>query len=117
MLQKSYISIALLSISLLGCSTVNDLNPFDNGVKERSTTPANATQYICDGNKQFFVRMLNNGNDAWLMYPDREINLTRVADSNTYKAAAISLEINTDQALLSEGDSDNKLSCKAQIKK
>ncbi|MFA6041592.1 MAG: hypothetical protein WC733_08820 [Methylophilus sp.] len=117
MLQKSYISIALLSVTLLGCSTVNNLNPFDNGVKELAKTPANATQYICDGNKQFFVRMLNNGNDAWLMYPDREINLTRVADSNTYKAAAISLEINADQVLLSEGDNPNKLSCKAQIKK
>jgi hypothetical protein len=117
MLQRPLVLISLVSAALLGCSSIDTLNPFDNSVKERSTTPENATQYICEGNKQFFVRMLNNGNDAWLIYPDHEVNLTKVTGSNTYKVAAVTLEINGDQTTLTDGDKIAYTACKAQVKK
>jgi hypothetical protein len=117
MLQRSLILISFLSATLLGCGSVDTLNPFDNSVKERSKIPENSTQYICEGNKEFFVRMLNNGKDAWLIYPDHEVNLSKADDSNTYKAAAITLELDGDQSKLTDGDKVSYTECKAQVKK
>jgi hypothetical protein len=117
MLQRYLVLISLVSASLVGCGSVETLNPFDNSVKEHSTTPENATQYICEGNKQFFVRMLSNDNDAWLIYPDHQVNLSKVTGSNTYKVAAITLEINGDQTTLTDGEKIAYTGCKAQIKK
>jgi hypothetical protein len=117
MLQRSLILISFISASLLGCGSVDTLNPFDTSVKERSKIPENATQYICEGNKQFFVRMLNNGNEAWLIYPDHEVNLTKASDSKTYKAAAITLEMYGDQTTLTDGEKIAYTGCKAQVKK
>ena len=117
MLHRSLILISFISIGLQGCGSIDTLNPFDNSVKERSKNPENATQYICDDNKQFFVRMLNNGNNAWLIYPDHEVNLNKVEGSNTYKAAAITLEVNGDQSALTDGDKVAYSNCKPQVKK
>jgi hypothetical protein len=116
MLQRTLILISFISASLLGCGSVDTLNPFDNSVKEHSKTPVNATQYICEGNKQFFVRMLNNGNDAWLIYPDHEVSLAKISDK-TYKVAAITLEMNGDQTTLTDGEKIAYTDCKAQVKK
>ena len=117
MLQRYLILISFLSANLIGCGSVDTLNPFDNSVKERSKVPENATQYLCEGNKQFFVRMLNNEKDAWLIYPDHEVNLNRVEGTNTYKVAAITLEINGDQTTLTDGDKVSYTACTAQVRK
>ncbi|HOY69624.1 MAG TPA: hypothetical protein PL131_01905 [Methylotenera sp.] len=105
-----------LALSLTACSTIN-LNPFNSGTKESSRVPANAISYICEGNKQFYVRMLNNGNEAWLIYPDHEVSLSKAAASNRYTSGAIALVINGDETTLNDGEKIAYTACKAQSKK
>ncbi len=71
---------ALLPLFLLaGCSNVN-LNPFgEPRSTEQDRKPANATEYRCDGNKAFYVRAIDGG-AVWLIAPDREIRLEKIAD-------------------------------------
>ncbi len=98
------------------CSSIN-LNPFSSGTKENARAPANAISYICEGNKQFYVRMLNNGNEAWLIYPDHEVALSKAAASSRYTSGAIALVINGDETTLNDGEKIAYTACKAQAKK
>lgn len=110
----------LVTVSLLtltACSSIAITNPFRSGTHEQSRTPQNATAYVCDGNKQFYVRMLNNGKDAWLIYPDHEVDLTQTSDSNRFVSGAISLVINGDATTLNDGEKIAYVACKAQLKK
>jgi len=104
-------------MALASCSAIN-LNPFRSDTKEQSRTPQNARAYMCDGNKQFYVRMLNNGNDAWLMYPDHEVNLTKSSDNkNRFTSGVITLMMNGDESTLDDGEKIAYTGCKPQIKK
>lgn len=105
-------------IALLpSCSTVGIPNPFGSAAAEQSRTPQNATAYVCDGNKQFYVRMQNNGNDAWLIYPDHEVNLTKAADSNNrFTSGVITLVINGAETTLNDGEKIAYTACKPQPK-
>lgn len=106
--------VALLS----SCSTVGISNPFGSGTKELSYAPQNATAYLCDSNKKFYVRMLNNGNDAWLIYPDHEVNLAKAADSsNRFVSGVITLTINNAETTLNDGEKIAYTGCKPQVKK
>lgn len=79
--------------------------------------PADAVQYVCDGKQQFYVRMLNNGNDAWLIYPDHEVNLPRTGGDNRYASGAITLVLSGDQTTLNDGDKIAYTNCKPQQQK
>jgi len=93
-------------------------NPFSTGVKEQSRTPQNAIAYECDEGKQFYVRMQNKGNDAWLIYPDHEVNLTKSTDnSNRFTSGVITLLINGDSTTLNDGEKVAYTGCKPQVKK
>lgn len=93
-------------------------NPFSSGLKEQSRVPANAIGYHCEDNRQFYVRMLNNGNDAWLIYPDHEVNLTNSADNkNRYTSGVITLLVNGDQTTLNDGEKIAYTGCRPQLKK
>ncbi len=106
------------SASLIGaCSTISNFDPFNAKTHEHSKNPENAVQYVCDGNKRFFVRKLNQGKDAWLIYPDHEVNLTQSdSDKNRYAAGGITLVLNNDQSTLNDGDVAYT-GCKAQTAK
>jgi len=106
---------ASLIVLLSSCSSIN-LNPFTSGKKEQSRIPKNANLYVCDGNKQFYLRMLNNGNDAWLIYPDHEVNLAKSADNNNrYTSGVITFLINGNEATLNDGEKIAYVACKVQI--
>ena len=104
-------------LTLSSCSSIGISNPFSSGTHEQLRVPQNATAYVCDGNKQFYVRMLNNGKDAWLIYPDHEVNLTQTSDNNRFTSGAISLVINGDATTLNDGEKIAYVACKAQLKK
>jgi hypothetical protein len=88
-----------LAVSLLaGCGGVS-LWPFGGDAAERSRTPANATEYRCDGGKAFWVRNLEGG-DVWLIAPDREIRLAKRESGSGWASGRILLEINGDNASL-----------------
>ena len=104
-----------LLVLLSSCSSIS-LNPFSSGSAERSRDPANATEYICEGKGRFHVRMLNNGNDAWLIYPDHEVNLPKSGGDNRYSSGAITLVINGAETTLNDGEKIAYTNCKPQEK-
>ena len=92
-------AIALAAL-LAGCGGIK-LWPFgDSGPAERSLTPANATEYRCDGGRRFFVRPLD-ANAVWLIAPDREIRLPKIG-ATTYGIAKVVLDIAGDSAALTD---------------
>ncbi len=114
--NKILVTASLIAL-LPACSSISLSNPFGSGSKEQSRTPQNATAYVCEGNKRFYVRMQNNGNDAWLIYPDHEVNLTKTSDSsNRYTSGVISLVINGAETTLNDGEKIAYTACKAQVK-
>lgn len=109
---------ALLVVTIPACSFIGLSNPFNSDSNATSQYPKDATEYICDGNKHFHVRMLNNGNDAWLIYPDHEVNLPKSSDdSRRYASGVISLVINGDATTLNDGEKVAYLNCKPQLRK
>ena len=111
-----FVTASLIAL-LPACSSMSLSNPFSSSNREQSLTPKNATAYVCEGNKQFYVRMLNNGNDAWLIYPDHEVNLTKASDnSNRFTSGVISLVINGAETTLNDGEKIAYTSCKVLVK-
>lgn len=118
--MKQIYIIALASITLFvsACSIVKPFHVFKTESKERSKNPENATEYICENNQHFFVRMLNKGADAWLIFPDHEVNLAQSStDKNRYVSGAITLVLNGEQTTLTDGDVLSYTGCKAQQQK
>jgi hypothetical protein len=96
--------ILLASAQLAACATVKELLPFGEGeTTERSRKPANATEYLCQGGKRFYVRTLD-ANAVWLIAPDREIRLEKLPGTTdtSYGAGRTVLEISGPGALLTD---------------
>ena len=92
---------ALFCTSLLaGCGGFN-LWPFgESGATEVSRKPSNATEYACEGGKVFYVRNLDGG-AVWLIAPDREIRLEKLAGApGAYGVGKVRLEISAQNATL-----------------
>ncbi|PKO46505.1 MAG: hypothetical protein CVU29_05480 [Betaproteobacteria bacterium HGW-Betaproteobacteria-22] len=108
--------ILVLLLSLPACSSLSFNNPFGSGQKAQAGVPQNATEYICEGDKRFYVRILNQGADAWLIYPQHEVNLAKVnATGSRYASGAITLELDNDNASLNDGEKIAYTSCKPQL--
>lgn len=109
-----FISLTTFSMLLASCGSLNISNPF--GSKQAGATPyQGATHYICAENKQFYVRMLNNNQQAWLIYPDHEVGLNRSdSEKNRYTSGVINLIINGDESMLNDGDKITYRSCRPQ---
>ena len=71
-----------------------NLWPFGSESTELSRKPADATEYLCEGGKVFYVRNLDAG-AVWLIAPDRQIRLERPAGATeqAYTAGKVRLEI------------------------
>jgi membrane-bound inhibitor of C-type lysozyme len=116
--QNQWILILALLITLPACKSISVPNPFGSDSHQQSRTPQNATAYLCEGNKQFYVRMQNNGHEAWLIYPTHEVSLTKTTDSkNRFTSGAITLVINGDETTLNDGEKIAYIACKPQLKK
>ena len=108
-------SLIVVSLLLPGCGGVK-LWPFGSDtVEERSRTPANATEYQCTGGKRFFVRMLEGGAAVWLILPEREVRLNKLAaDSGSRYGNGIAvLDLNGGEASLTDGSTISWSGCKA----
>lgn len=104
---------ASLATLLSGCSSVK-VWPFDGASSSgQSHTPANSTKYQCSNGKHFYVRLLDSGNTAWLIYPDREIGLKKSGSANNrYSNGIAVLEINGNDTTLTDGTQINYSGCK-----
>ena len=100
---------------LTACGSVDKLNPFSESKPAEPWKPSNATEYLCEGNKRFFVRMLDKENAAWLIYPDREVRLEKSSAGNSYTNSVAVLEINGGEATLKDGATIDYRSCKASV--
>lgn len=113
-----FFTIMGIAIGTLLLSACSSLNPFASKEVVEQGKPANATEYVCEGNKRFYVRMLNNGADAWLIYPDHEVNLSKSAtDANVYTSGAITLTLNNEASALNDGEKIAYTACKPVAKK
>jgi len=115
-LTESFLLLAIIGLSACGGGK---LWPFDGSNSDSAGyAPANSTEYQCEGNSKFYVRMLNNGNDAWLILPDREVSLSKTgSDGGMHYSNGISvLSINGEDATLSVNETRKLSQCKAVSK-
>ena len=90
-----------LTVLLAGCGGAS-LWPFgSSGSTEQSRKPTDATEYLCEGGKVFYVRNLDAG-AVWLIAPDRQIRLEKPAGTTdmVYAAGKVRLEITAQTATL-----------------
>lgn len=73
------LSVALVALVLAGCGSTR-LWPFGD-TEGRPGAPENAVRYQCNGAKSFYLRTLAGG-DAWVILPEREFRLPKVAESS-----------------------------------
>lgn len=119
-MKKRFIRCALpallgLTPLLAGCGSVN-LWPFGSeGAQERSRAPANATAYECEGGKRFYVRYLEGGGSAWVIFPEREFRLDKVAAPTgiRYSNGSATLDVNGSEAALADGPAVSFTACKS----
>ena len=115
LILRTLIASAMISVSLSGCGgvTLTDLNPFGGGARELSRVPANATAYQCADNKRFYVRYMENGSHAWIIFPEREFRLDRAqsASGTRYTNNKATLEVQGDMVSLSDGPTINYTGC------
>lgn len=119
MRQKFATGVLLMGTLMLNACSSMDMSmdkvwPF--GKDEGTGQPkrlANATEYLCESGKRFHVRMAENGNTAWLIYPDREVALSKQASSPRYTNGVAVLEINGAEASLKDGPTVSYTGCKA----
>lgn len=111
--KTSILLLTSLATLLPACSSVK-VWPFgDSGSSSgQARTPANSTEYQCSNNKHFYVRLLDGGNTAWLIYPDREVGLNKSASGNRYTNGVAVLELNGNDSTLTDGAQISYSGCK-----
>ena len=106
-------ALACTSLMLSACSSIS-LWPFGGGPETDPTrAPAGATTYQCDNSKQFYVRYLDKGAAAWVILPEREFRLNKVASGGGYSNGSDTLELTSGVATLSDGATVTYANCKA----
>lgn len=107
-------ALCLAAIALAGCSSVK-VWPFGEDSKENPRNPANSTEYQCDKNKRFFLRLPDNGASAWVILPDREFGLPK-AGEGSYSNGVSTLTIAGGEATLQLGKDNVYSACKLPAK-
>jgi len=119
-LIKTSAALLVAAALLAGCGgfSMSSLVPFSSdGPKARSTAPANATEYQCNGGKRFYLRNIDNDTAVWLIYPDREARLDKVTGEggNRYSNGPATLDLTGGEAKLTDGTA-SYTACKAVAK-
>lgn len=124
LMNVSRIAGLLVCALLSACSTVKDLTnvdlsnmkvwPFGGSADApRVYQPVNSVPYMCEGNKKFFVRMLDKGASAWLILPDREVLLAQSGASKVYTNGISKLDLTTEDVTLDVNETTRYVACKA----
>ena len=112
------LALGLLTTFVLGGCGSFKMNvwPFgESSTIERSRGPENATEYRCDGGKGFYVRYLDGGAAAWVIYPDRQVRLDKVAGAagGRYSNGIAVLQLDGDRVSLNDGPAIAYIGCKS----
>ncbi|MCC6609924.1 MAG: hypothetical protein IT515_09670 [Burkholderiales bacterium] len=103
---------AVVSLALLtaGCSS---WWPWGGGSGDVPRVPPGATAYKCDAGKELFVRYLNGGKSAMIVFPEREFRLDRTGDAGSpYANGQTTLTVGAGTATLQEGGTVTHANCK-----
>ena len=119
-INRTFAAVAaplLFSLAAGGCGSVSvpgTLWPFGSEKNlELSRVPANSTTYQCAGGKRFYVRVLDNGAAAWVILPEREFRLDRVAGEATrYGNGKAVLTVNGEEVSLVDGPTVSYTGCR-----
>ncbi len=96
-------ALAVFSLLVAGCGGMEMPSLPFMGEKnlERSRVPVNSTAYQCAGGKRFYLRMLESGASAWVILPEREFRLDRLAgEASRYGNGKAVLTVNADEVSL-----------------
>lgn len=103
-----------LSLFLGGCGGFS-MWPFGGDkAQERSRIPSNASEFRCNDGKRFYLRNLDNGAAAWIIYADREVRLDKVAaaSGSRYSNGIAVLNVSGNEATLEDGPAISFAGCK-----
>jgi membrane-bound inhibitor of C-type lysozyme len=115
----SYPALAIATLLLAACGGIDKYNPFSESKPVPAYKPENATEYQCANNKRFYVRKQDKSDAIWLIYPNREVNLDKVAGGSgtRYSNGIAILDINGTDATLNDGPTVAYTDCKAETVK
>jgi hypothetical protein len=74
--------LAVASLAVAGCGSGGGIWPFKGsgaGAADSYRVPAGATEYTCATGKRLVLRHAADAKSVWVIYPDREFRLDRVA--------------------------------------
>lgn len=110
--RAKWCMLLCLSVLLSGCGGAS-LWPFGDKGQDRPVTPPNSTEYQCNAGKRFFLRELD-GNAVWVIYPDRQIRLDKVASTAgaRFSNGIAVFEIIEQEARLTDGPAISYSGCK-----
>jgi len=106
---------ALITLSLLSaCGNTPETRPLENAIPAPAYVPVPTTEYRCAGGKRFFVRYREDGGQAWVVLPDRELTLPRIASqfSTRYSNGSAVLDAKGMDATLATGSASAYTECK-----
>jgi membrane-bound inhibitor of C-type lysozyme len=112
-MDTSRIAAALLATMLGGCS--GGWWPFGRSDAELpNRIPAGATEYACAQGKRLLVRHSADGKSAWVILPDREFRLDRVAagPGDRFSNGVSTLQVQGEEAVLESEGSRQFADCK-----
>lgn len=111
----SHLTIVVASVFLYGCASFEFPSMFDKGSKEVPRYGKAAVHYQCENYQSFGLKLSENGEEAWVMLPDHEMNLSRDAnDKQLYHYGTMDLHLNGDQTTLDDSDHLHLKGCKAE---
>ena len=108
--------VGMLTLPLLSACSSVQVWPFDGKSSSSSShTLAGASHYQCAAGKDFYLRLVDNGANAWLIYPDREVFLTRDASGKRYSNGVAVLDLANPEATLNDGKTIAYSACKVMV--
>jgi hypothetical protein len=111
--QGSTVFIVMMAM-LAGCS-VGGWNPLASSGPSGPYTPPGAKGYACEGGKRLLVRFESDAKSAWVIWPDRETRLNRVAGAGEqFSNGRATLSLNDGEARVEEGGRVEFAGCKPE---
>lgn len=112
--MKTNLLMISTALMLSACGTVDKINPFSGSNDDDSLPYKNASQYRCDDKKSFYLRMHDNGQSAWVIFSDHEVNLKQnVENKQQYINGAITLNLGDEITTLTDGEKAVYSACSA----